>query len=246
MWNLLKHVAGRHGPEIKLIVRSFNHRFIWGWVVAFMQMSESYASGSEMKQFLINVPPHRIAFSIPQQVVNANSERKWTSNFAITDLEKSEAMSETLAKFDFIFSGPIWRDAYGIFTFDLSIIKRDPKIGDGFSTIPELASYIRRWCNSSSQTEPDKLLLVEQVNLNGLDCVRRSFHNSNNLNVVGSYSLEVYSIPLGRDCFLDIAFVINPLSGGRTRLSKWTPRAEEWKQTIRRTMSVESVAASSR
>ncbi len=74
--------------------------------------------------------------------------------------------------------------------------------------------------------------------------VRRSFHNSSNLKVVGSYSLEVYSLPLGRDCFLDIAFVINPLSGGRTRLSKWTPKAEEWKQMIRRTMSVESVASS--
>ena len=103
------------------------------------------------------------------------------------------------------------------------------------TTIGGLDRYVRWWNAKVDDDAPNCVFSLSR--LNGMHAVRREWNSFGRANEARPSHLEIFSLPLDEETFLDVGFKMQETVGGRT--DKWKMKAEEMAEAIKSTVVLE-------
>jgi hypothetical protein len=199
-----------------------------------------HAYADSMKNYTIGFPEHILRYSLPREIADKIEplvQEKQLSQFSPADKNFVAHSYLEIAGTLHDFNGPFWVGAYGSLKFDFIVQKRSQKFTGQINTLDGLDKYIRWWTNDGS---PSHSFSFGRVLVGGSEWLSRSQNNfSDSIIPSGSQrkELEIISIPIDNDMFLDIGFSI--VEWVPDSAKKWKKKAERLRETIQSTIALE-------
>jgi len=183
----------------------------------------------------IDLPHYVLHFTLPDEMADAIPPWKLVPKFDPADSNYLRVGSLAVATGLHEFKGPFWIGTRGYLGFNFTVQRRSREYGGEINTLDGLERYLRWWMRSGSDVEDfsfDRSILA-------VKCVRRwrdTFGGPAN-SAGEREELEIFSVPLDGEEFLDIGFHITESIPGST--AEWKQRAEELRDAIKATIVLE-------
>jgi hypothetical protein len=191
-----------------------------------------------MQSYLIELPHHILRFSLPEEIARDLSPREIESRFDPRDPSFVRNGFREIAGTMHDFNGPFWVGAYGSLKFHFMVQKKNPQFGGDITTVEGLERYVRQW-NETIEGRATGCVF-SRASLNGMPTVCREWNRFGDSSNREPDYLEIFSLPLNDEMFLDIGFNVMCWEGGRGKESKWKPKAEALREAIKATIVLES------
>ena len=215
--------------------------FVLGKHFALLQLGvAAHAFADPLKNYTIDFPEHILRYSLPREIADKIEplvQEKQLSQFSPSDKNFIAHGYLEIAGTLHDFNGPFWVGAYGSLKFDFIVQKRVHEFKGEIKTLDGLDKYIRWWANDGN---PSHSFNFRRVVVGGSEWLSRSQNNfSGSIITTGSESkeLEIISIPIDNEMFLDVGFSI--MEWVPDSAKKWKQNAERLRDTIKSTVALE-------
>ncbi len=207
---------------------------LWLWWASMIIM---HAAAPAMRPYTIDLPRHVLRFSLPEEMAKEMTPLQVEKRFDPSEPGVLEGGFRQIAGHLYDFKGPFWGGAYGSLKFHFMVQKKMPEFGGVITTMEGLEGYVRQW-NGTIEGRATGCVF-SRASLNGMPAVRREWNRFSDLSKREPDHLEIFSLPLTDEIFLDVGFNLMTWEGGRGKESKWKPRAEALRETIKATVVLE-------
>jgi hypothetical protein len=202
-------------------------------LIVWSSLTAVKAESREMKQYTVALPNYVLGISLPAEIVHGD--------VPIKHMQRFDAQSPDFLKsgFDEVFAamydvkGPIWVGAYGSLILHVSVKRKEQEIGGGIESVDALTRYIEKWRKSFPPGA------VSRSSLNGIPAVKSVRSNAGETGRAPS-SVEIYSIPLNDEVFLEISFRVTQWDAGRSKQGKWRPKVDAAREFIESSIVLEA------
>jgi len=184
-----------------------------------------------MSSYTIDLPSHVLQFSIPKEISRNMRPNEVEQRFDPRDASFAKNGFREIAGTLHDINGPFWAGAYGSLKFHFMVQKRMPGFGGDITTVEGLEQYVRRWNRTIGGRATE--CTFSRTFLNGMPAVRREWNTFDDPADPEPQNLEIFSLPLADDMFLDVGFNVMAWTGGREKESKWKARAETLREQIK-------------
>jgi hypothetical protein len=204
----------------------------------------AHACAEPMKNYTIDFPEHILRYSLPREIADKMEpwvQEKQLSQFSPTDKNFVANGYQEIAGTLHDFNGPFWVGAYGSLKFYFIVRKRSPDYHGDITNLDGLDRYIHWLMNDGN---PAHIFKYDRVMLGGSQWIRRLQDNFSDLTVADGWQrqeLEIISIPIDNDMFLDVSFIVMEWVPGSAK--KWKQKAEELRDAIKATIVLEPKSA---
>lgn len=195
---------------------------------------QAAAQKSNMRDYAIDLPGHVLRFSLPEEIAMKMSPYAVEPKFNPLDPAYFRNGFRQVAGTLHEFKGPFWVGTIGSLKFHFMVQRREREYQDEIITIDGLDRYVR-WKISIGNDAVGCVFSREM--LNGRPAVRREWNTFDNPNEPQPENLEIFSLPLNSDMFLDAGFQIRQWVLGR---DSWKQKAKEMKEAIKATIVLEA------
>jgi hypothetical protein len=199
------------------------------------------AKAPMMKHYAINLPGYVVRFSLPSEIARKLGPREIEEQFTPDDVSFRKNGFRLVAGTSYDLRGPFWGGAYGSLEFHCMVQQKLPQFSGNVETVEGLESYVRQW-NSTIEGRATGCVF-SRVSLNGMAAVRREWNRFGDPKTREPDCLEIFSLPLNDELFLDVGFTIMAWEAGRGKEHKWKPKAEALRELIKSTILLETRAA---
>ncbi|WP_404425806.1 hypothetical protein [Nibricoccus sp. IMCC34717] len=190
-----------------------------------------------MRPYAIELPRHILRFSIPEEIAHNLSPREVEVRFDPCDSSFAKNGFREIAGTMHDFNGPFWVGAYGSLKFHFMVQKKRAEFAGDISTADGLEFYVRQW-NGTIEGRATGCTF-SRVLMNGMPAVRREWNTFGDSSTIEPDNLEILSLPLSDEMFLDIGFNIKEWESGRGKEREWKPKAEALREAIKATVILE-------
>lgn len=227
-------------PRIKISLNSrwfiLKEIIVSAWLCTMITVAMQAAAKPTMRAYSIDLPGHVLRFSLPEEIALGMTPNEVEKRFDPLDPAYFRNGFREIAGTMYDFKGPFWVGAYGSLKFDFSVMRRKSEYQGDITTIETLDGYVRWWINIGKHA---KAFTFDRNALNGKPAVRRWWNTFAEPRVPESEHLEIFSLPLDEEMFLDVGFNIMEWKGGRGKAAKWKAKAEEMREAIKATIVLE-------
>jgi hypothetical protein len=204
----------------------------WLWLSATVAL---HASAPSANSYAIDLQGYVLHFSLPEEMADAIPPWKLVQTFDPADRDYLSAGFLQVAAGLYELKGPFWVGTRGSLGLNVTVQRRSRDYTGAIDTLDGLERYLRWWMRSGNHVE---VFSFENSMLGG-KCVRRwcDTFDAPPVRSGEREELEIYSVPLGGDEFLDIGFDITESIPGTAE--KWKKKAEELRDAIKATVVLE-------
>lgn len=189
------------------------------------------AAAPVMQSYAIELPHHVLRFSLPEEIARDLSPREIEARFDPRDPSFVRNGFREIAGTMHDLNGPFWVGAYGSLKFHFMVQKRQAEFGGDITTVDGLENYVRQWNRTIEGRATG--CIFSRTSLNGMRAVRREWDTFGDPNKREPEYLEIFSLPLSDEMFLDVGFSVKAWEGGRGKESKWKAKAEALREAIK-------------
>jgi hypothetical protein len=195
------------------------------------------ASAPPMKTYVMSLADHGVRFSLPEEMTRGSWPIKVAAHF--DPQHPSFLKNGFYSVFDTLhdLNGPFWVGAYGSLKVHFMVQKRDRRFAGDITTIEGLEEYVREWHKTIEGVRGD--YTFSRVELNGMPAIRRERNTFGDPGKREPEHLEIFSIPLDEEMFLDVGFNVMAWQGGRGKERRWKPKAEALREAIKPSIVVD-------
>jgi len=212
---------------------------IYVLVIALLQMFLHISMHAQpMKTYTIDFPKHVFRFGIPMEIAKGIWPTDIDQKFDPFDAAYLRDGFRRIGSSLYDFKGPFWKDAYGSLKINFIVQKRSPKFQSEIVTLDGLDRYIRWWTQDVNPSYPFNFGRAVCGNSTWLSRAHSNFSMPNSTETGQREELEVFSIPIDGDMFLDVGFIITEWEPGSA--NKWRLKAEKLREAIKSTMVLET------
>ncbi|MGC4074982.1 MAG: hypothetical protein QM760_21285 [Nibricoccus sp.] len=202
------------------------------------------AAAPAMRFYAIELPQHVLRFSVPEEIARTLSPLEIESRFDPQDSSFLKNGFRQVAGAMYDFNGPFWVGAYGSLKFHFMVQKKMAGYDGDITTVEGLDRYVHSW-NATIRTRATGCVF-SQASLNGLATVRREWNTFGDATKRQPQYLEIFSLPLEDDIFLDVGFNVMGWEGGLGKERKWKAKAEALRELIKASVVLEPKRSTAR
>ena len=192
------------------------------------------AAAPEMRSYSIDLPHHVLRFSLPDEIANEMTPLQVEKRFDPNERGVAEKGFRQIAGHLHDFKGPFWAGAYGSLKFHFMIQKRAADYQGDITTADGLDRYVHWWIGNDTSK-----FVLSHATLNGAAATRREHNTFGDRDKAEPEDLEIFSLVLDQDFFLDVGFNVMEWEGGRDKEGKWKVKAEALREAIKDTVLLE-------
>ena len=189
-----------------------------------------------MKPYAIDLPNHVLRFSLPEEIVRGDLPVTLVQRFEPRDASFVKNGFYEMFAMLYDIKGPFWVGAYGSLKIHLMVQKKLPEYESETATIEKLERYVH-W--KISRGNDAQGCVISRSSLNGAPSVRRQWNTFGDPRKREPEDLEIFSLPLNDELFLDVGFNVKAWEGGRGKEGKWKAKAEALREAIKATIVLE-------
>ena len=209
--------------------------FIWLTFTSVVTLDA--APRAAMQTYVIDLPQHTLRFSLPTEIAREVSPQQVEASFSPTDASFRRVGFRQIAGHMHDFKGPFWKGALGSLKFHVMIQKRYEEYRDEIASIDGLARYLQLWNKKVLSNDP--IRSSDRSMLNVARAIRREWTTFDDPSCREPRQLEIYSLPLDQEMYLDLGFHMMMWGPGRGSESRWKPKAESLRESIKATIVLE-------
>ena len=190
-----------------------------------------------MRAYRIELPHHVLRFSLPEEIAEQLRPDQIEQRFEMQDVSFVRNGFREIAGGLYTIDGPFWVGVYGSLRFHFMVQKRSPEFSGDITTVAGLEQYIRQWNKTIVGRATG--CVFSRASLHGMPAVRREWDRFGDPGNIEPDYLEIFSLPLDSEIFLDVGFAVRALVPGRGREGKWRPKVEALREAIKATVVLE-------
>jgi hypothetical protein len=211
--------------------------FLPALLVLWASVVPARAAAPAMKSYTIDLPNHILRFSLPEEIVQGELPFKVVDPFDPQDPSfiKNGFYEIVGALYDV--KGPFWVGAYGSLELHFIVQKRNAAIGGDITTIEGLERYVPQWVERVHGRSEKRTF--SRASLHGMATIERAESTFGDTTELEPEEMEIFSLPLDEEMFLDVGFTVMGWEGGHGKEAKWKPKAEAMREKIKATVVLE-------
>lgn len=187
------------------------------------------------RHYSVNLPHHVLRFALPEEVAREMPPWKQPDQqFDAVNPSFSRDGFREIATATYEYKGPFWVGTIGSLKVHFMVQRLSLNYHGKGGTIEDLDRYVHWWISKGRNA---KGCLFSRSTLNGAPAVRREWNTFGNPGELKPEHIEIFSLPLDEDMFLDVGFNIREWVPGRAK--KWKGKAETLRETIKATIVLE-------